>query len=853
MAEAKWTGVLSTTEPRNDIGILNVRQGNLNSETVEFQIVQNNKPYDLTETKVYFCTNFGLSAVEKSAVIKDAINGIITFTFNDQSMQEVGRQMAYFQITKDEVMIDSTQDFEFRIESSLLSRLMQGGSYIERFEKLLETLGDNAAFELGNGLTKALDLLSRTMTLNEFDSWVATLLDGGPSIFKPTYASLVAAYPDGPTKPGGIALVKENDHKYVWNGTSWEDYGIYQAVILPDNSLSVDKTNFINTGKNKFNEATMKSGYRGTDGVLYPNNAYKFSEMMVVKSGDTFSFSRAVDANTHVREAISVSFIAAYDDTDVVPEAGGRTVSTYTVPEGITRIIISSPNATMEQKFQMELGTSITSYEKYKRTVNYLKTTVENSDVVKNSLDADRLRLPAGMLPKLFYFSNGTLNSGVFNPVSSNRVATQEIHFATKGSKLQIVVNTDTEFTVHLLDALGNYIKNTNWNSTYYQFEEDSYFRVSQKYKNDSVILETKLPYFNNGLVLSMNSPYSFMLKNEASLGSGPSTPDGKKIILPPSYPVVVGEEANVYLDNILQNGNAYTAENYSIRSNGAGGIIECGYQFKGVADRTLTFDYKEGDQLKLTNSLPVKVVAKSAGSGTKKMIIAGESTTRVSAFLLALIAKHQNDVTKIELLGSKGTAPALCEGYPGWKASNLVSSLTYKEDTNTFYNPTTQRFDFSYYMTKQGYASVDYVFLNFGINDVADGQSTTQSLASYKTMIDSIRAYNSNIKIIIGLTNLPSRHANENGNDLKNKLLTLIEALITTYGNREAEGFYLNPIYLNIDPFWDMKFKTVQLSSRNSKQVIVGDDLVHPSPETGYLKQADTHYNVIKYIASKG
>lgn len=153
MSEAKWTGVLSTTEPRNEIGILNVRQGNLNSETVEFQIIQNNKPYDLTGTKVNFCANFGLSAVQKSAVVKDAVKGIITFTFNDQSMQEVGRQMAYFQITKDEIMIDSTQDFEFRIESSILSRKMEAGSYIESFEKVLETLGDNAAL----GLAKKID------------------------------------------------------------------------------------------------------------------------------------------------------------------------------------------------------------------------------------------------------------------------------------------------------------------------------------------------------------------------------------------------------------------------------------------------------------------------------------------------------------------------------------------------------------------------------------------------------------------------------------------------------------------------------------------------------------------------
>lgn len=142
MAEAKWSGVLSTTEPRNDVGIIKVRQGNINSEIVEFQIVQNNKPYDLTGLTVYFCASFGLNLVEKPAVVVNTTGGKIQYTFDDDSMQSVGRQKGYFSIKKAESKIDSTQEFEFQVESSLMTRSIDGKSYIYKLSTLIKVLDD---------------------------------------------------------------------------------------------------------------------------------------------------------------------------------------------------------------------------------------------------------------------------------------------------------------------------------------------------------------------------------------------------------------------------------------------------------------------------------------------------------------------------------------------------------------------------------------------------------------------------------------------------------------------------------------------------------------------------------------
>lgn len=139
---AKWSGVLSTTEPRNDIGILNVRQGNKNSEVAEFQIIENNKPYDLTGLTVLFCASFGLNQVEKPASVVNAKEGKISYTFDDDAMQQVGRNKGYFSIKQAESIIDSTQEFEYRIQSSIYSRLIDAKSYIFRLNELMQLLED---------------------------------------------------------------------------------------------------------------------------------------------------------------------------------------------------------------------------------------------------------------------------------------------------------------------------------------------------------------------------------------------------------------------------------------------------------------------------------------------------------------------------------------------------------------------------------------------------------------------------------------------------------------------------------------------------------------------------------------
>lgn len=136
---SKWAGTLSTTEPYNYLGLLKVRQGNEKSEIFDLEITENELPYNLYSYRVFFCTHFDpFVSVEKEAEIIDAKNGIIRFVMDDDCMQKVGQQEGYFEIYKEDVFMGSTQNFTYTIQPSIIKQLMDGESYIQRLEELLD-------------------------------------------------------------------------------------------------------------------------------------------------------------------------------------------------------------------------------------------------------------------------------------------------------------------------------------------------------------------------------------------------------------------------------------------------------------------------------------------------------------------------------------------------------------------------------------------------------------------------------------------------------------------------------------------------------------------------------------------
>ena len=146
--------------------------------------------------------------------------------------------------------------------------------------------------------------LQETVSQSEFDSWVATLLDGGPSIFMNTLNELKTTYPNG---AAGVALVRETDPAkiYVWNGTAWEDFGDYQGIEIKDGSVTSDKlalgavgpreTSFITPvaipSKNLF-DGKYEKYYLNGNGELIPTPNTDKIAFVEIESNTTYTVSR---------------------------------------------------------------------------------------------------------------------------------------------------------------------------------------------------------------------------------------------------------------------------------------------------------------------------------------------------------------------------------------------------------------------------------------------------------------------------------------------------------------------------------------------------------------------------------
>ena len=139
----KWNVTLSTTEPENYVGIINVRQGNINSEILEAQIIQNGLPLDLTDCTATFQAFLGDEhVVERPCKIIDYKKGIVQYIFDDYSMQSLHRQKANIAFYRDKKEIATTQDFTYFVIHAVSKTPGEMGSYWQTAEDLINDMRD---------------------------------------------------------------------------------------------------------------------------------------------------------------------------------------------------------------------------------------------------------------------------------------------------------------------------------------------------------------------------------------------------------------------------------------------------------------------------------------------------------------------------------------------------------------------------------------------------------------------------------------------------------------------------------------------------------------------------------------
>jgi hypothetical protein len=332
-------------------------------------------------------------------------------------------------------------------------------------------------------------------------------------------------------------------------------------------------------------------------------------------------------------------------------------------------------------------------------------------------------------------------------------------------------------------------------------------------------------------------------------------------VILPSKLTGVVNHNTNLLLPNIAI--GDYNIENcHKFRSNAnvsiGNGEVQIIPSEVGVINSNITIQKSYYSEAKVY-PLNTYVVAQNTGDGvTKKIILIGDSTSEAPAVPDTLNSLFEDDAMHITMEGTRETPSGVKhEARSGWSSQDFCYTASKNSGTggttvtNSFYNPSVQHFDFAYYLSQYSIATPDIVIITLGLNDIDGGINTVQNI---NFMITSIRQAAPNTIIIVGLPNLPSAFPNSwhYGSHRRERVLLKNKALMQEFDNRENDNIFVSPLYLYVNPLWDMPYGTDPINCRNPKRVdvMVGPGPTHPN-DYGSMKIADCHFNTIKYIQS--
>lgn len=320
-------------------------------------------------------------------------------------------------------------------------------------------------------------------------------------------------------------------------------------------------------------------------------------------------------------------------------------------------------------------------------------------------------------------------------------------------------------------------------------------------------------------------------------------------IVIPSTLVLPSGKNIDFHYSNVFRNINP-TKLNYVSISRGIKYDGFCRYSMTNSDqdfNATIAGYLASETSVSYSKNISVKI-AKNIASN-KKILFIGDSITAQGAYISRL-AEMYPSFTFLGTLNTSGVdneySGTHCEGRGGWSAYNYCNDSSFSGYSNPFYN---NGFDFSYYMSVNGYESVDIVFICLGTNDPVRGDGTvSQMLSCYHSMIDSIKAYNSNIKIMLWLP--PTRAiAYNSAHTETSKSLERNEALISEFDNMQTNNTYLVPVNCCIDSERDYHFTESVASQYNNDVVKITTDAIHPSL-SGHKKIADLIYGYINYYA---
>jgi lysophospholipase L1-like esterase len=372
------------------------------------------------------------------------------------------------------------------------------------------------------------------------------------------------------------------------------------------------------------------------------------------------------------------------------------------------------------------------------------------------------------------------------------------------------------------------------------------------------VKMKTKLPVIAALIIAVLSMALTVSAKTEQKPNTAEkavNTVFEPEIVLPDKIPAVVGREVNIYFENIMND----NPDKYQIDV-----VCSIGSQQNErwtcipEAEGTYPLTVKVFKDYSLAAQAYTEVIVQSeddCDSADIKCLFIGDSITSGGVYTSELLRLAEETGMNLSLIGTKGTAPNLHEGISGKTADYFFTD----PQSPFVFN---QTFNFSRYMKKNNYDTVNYVFISLGINDliyINDDKALEERIASmlydYRCMVNSIKSFDERIKIGLVVTIPPSRSQDAFGRAYgcgqtrwryKRNNFIWVKSLINEFKGDKEQGVYLVPANVNLDTEHNMLTETVPVNARNSLTVTRQRDGVHPAA-SGYMQIADMIYYFLR------
>ena len=331
---------------------------------------------------------------------------------------------------------------------------------------------------------------------------------------------------------------------------------------------------------------------------------------------------------------------------------------------------------------------------------------------------------------------------------------------------------------------------------------------------------------------------------------------------LPSKLYALVGEELNIYYDNIIDGYD--TDYDFSVTCTQGQNLGYC-YRITPETSGTVALSITvKKDGYSISKDCVIYVAPTNSRDGeSKKVLVMGDSTTAHGNVITHLNENMAKDVMSITTVGTQGDFPNNHEGRSGWKYDIYFNEKD-GSVVNPFYNLSTKTFDAQYYFTNNPQVPIpDYWFIHLGINDMFGMTGTlipwkiNKVIGQMNTVISSIKSVDSNIKVCICLTIPPAYTQDAFGraykcsttrNDQKHAIFEYVKRLIIEFENRESDGIYIVPYHVNLDTRHNMASLETKYNKRNdaTEIMIAGGGAVHPA-DSGYWQMADSLWFFLK------